>query len=132
MLVREKEYNLIFKKSLYNSPTIVIYNKMESVSHDEQMVCNESEITNNTGIDDDLMNNNELQNIDDTEIEDTSPDNDISYYEYYVICESLYNDIKNDNQISNYVIGLLLETREDINKIKNKHIVISRLLHQNN
>ena len=80
--LKRKNITQSSNKGLFNSPTIVRYNKMESVSHDEQMVCNESEITNNTGIDDDLMNNNELQNINDTEIEDTSPDNDISYYAY--------------------------------------------------
>ena len=93
-LVKEKEYNLIFKKGLYNSPTIVRYNKMESVSHDEQMFCNESEITNNTDINDDIMNNNELQNMDDSEIENTSPDKNNSYFTYSVICESLYSYIK--------------------------------------
>ena len=101
---------------------------MESISHDELLFCKESKIMNNTGIDDDLMNNNELQNNDDTEIEDTSPDNNISYSTYSIICKSLYNDIKNDNKISNYVIGLLLETREVVNNTKNTHIVISRLL----
>ena len=101
---------------------------MESIYHDELLFCKESKIMNNTDIDDDLINNNELQNNDDTEIEDTSPDNNISYSTYSIICKSLYNDIKNDNKISNYVIGLLLETREVVNNTKNTHIVISRLL----
>ena len=90
--------------------------------------CMESEITNNTEIDNDLMNNNELKNTNGTKIEDTSPDNNILYFTYSVICESSYDDIKNDNQISKYVIGLLLKMREVINNIKNKHTVILRLL----
>ena len=53
----------------------------------------DSEITNNTDIDDDILNKNKLQNIDDTEIEDTSPDSNISHSTYSVICEILYNDI---------------------------------------
>ena len=74
------------------------------------------------------MNNNELQNMDDSEIENTSPDKNISYFTYSVIYESLYSYIKIDNQISNYFIWLILETRQIINNTKNKHIVISRLL----
>ena len=41
---------------------------MESVSHDEQLFQNKLEITIITGIDDDQINNNELRNIDETEI----------------------------------------------------------------
>ena len=68
------------------------------------MFRNESEITNNTDIENDIMNNNELQNMDDSEIENTSPDKNNSYFTYSVICESLYSYIKIDNQISNYFI----------------------------
>ena len=74
----------------------------------EQIFYDESYITNITDADDDIMKNNELQNIDDTEIKDTYPENKISYSTYSVICENLYNDIKNDNQISNHVIRFLL------------------------
>ena len=76
------------------------------------------------------MNNNELKNTNGTKIEDTSPDNNILYFTYSVICESSYDDIKNDNQIQKYVIGLLLKMRKVINNTKNKHTAIMRLLQQ--
>ena len=46
---------------------------MESVSHDEQLFQNKLEITIITGIDDDQINNNELRNIDETEIDVPCP-----------------------------------------------------------
>ena len=95
-------------KGLYNSPAIVRYNTMVTDFQNEQIFYDESYITNITDADDDIMKNNDLQNIDDTEIEDTYPENKISYSIYSVICENLYNDIKNDNQISNHVIRFLL------------------------
>ena len=96
----------------------------------EQMLHDEFYISNITDVDNDLMKNDESQKIDDIEIEDTCLENKISYSTYSVICEHLYNDIKNDNSISNYIIRLLLEMREVINNTKNKNIVISRLLNQ--
>ena len=34
---------------------------------------------------------------------------------YIVICNNLHNIMKNDNQISNLIVGLLLELKEVIN-----------------
>ena len=76
------------------------------------------------------MNTDKFQNSDDLVIEDTFPEDKIYYSSYSAIYDNLYNDIKNNNQMSNYVIGLLLEMRHVINNTKNKSIVISRLLKQ--
>ena len=39
---------------------------------------------------------------------------------YIVICNNLHNIMKNDNQISNLIVGLLLELKEVINFHKKK------------
>ena len=54
----------------------------------------------------------------------------MSYSSYPAICDNLYNDIKNKSEISNYVIGLLLEISHVINSTTDKTIVLSRLLEQ--
>jgi len=54
----------------------------------------------------------------------------MSYSSYSAICDNLYNDIKKKNEISNYVIGLLLEISHVINSTIDKTIVLSRLLEQ--
>ena len=77
----------------------------------------EPDKTNIIDDDDDILNTDELQNSDDLVIEDSFPEDKISYSSCSVICDNLYHDIKNNNQISNYVIGLLLEIR---------HVIIMR------
>ena len=54
----------------------------------------------------------------------------ISYSSYSVICQNLYNNIKNKSEILNYVIGLLLEMSHIINNTTDKTIVLSRLVEQ--
>ena len=63
-------------------------------------------------------------------IEDLLSEDRISYSLYSVIRDNLYNDIKNKNEISKYVIGLLLEMSHMINNTTNKSIVLSQLLEQ--
>ena len=91
------------------------------VFHDEPNITN---ITNND--DDNIINIDELQIFDILVIEDTFPEEKIFYSSYFVICNNLYNDIKNNNQILNFIIGLLLEIRHVINNTKNKSFDISR------
>ena len=43
------------------------------------------------------------------------------------ICNSLYNNMKYDNQISNLIVGLLLELKEVVHSIK-KHLIMEHLL----
>ena len=82
------------------------------------------------------FHNNELTNVDDDTISNELkndhflPEEQISYSSYSVICEHLYNDIKNKSEISNYVIGLLLEMSHVINNTTDKTFVLSRLLEQ--
>ena len=64
------------------------------------------------------------------EINKSLPEQQMSYSSYSAICDNLYNDIKNKNEISNYVIGLLLEISHVINSTTDKTIVLSRLLEQ--
>lgn len=118
-------------KGNYNSPTIIKYKSMiRNVPNDEMFLHNEINSHNTT------VNNNELVIVNDVEIpnelkiEDLLPEERISYSSYSVICDNLYNDIKNKNEISKYVIGLLLEMNHVINNATHKSIVLSRLLEQ--
>ena len=49
--LKRKNITQSSNKDLYHSPTILRYNKIESVYHDEKMFHNEYEITNITDID---------------------------------------------------------------------------------
>ena len=53
------------------------------------------------------VNDNTISN--ELKINHLLPKKQISYSSYSVICENLYNDIKNKSEISNCIIGLLLE-----------------------
>ena len=81
-----------------------------------------------------IINDNELMNVNDNyisnelKIDNFLPEKQVSYSLYSVICENLYNDIKNKSEISNYVIGLLLEISHVINSTTDKTIVLTRLL----
>ena len=128
--MKRKNITQSSNKGLYNSPTIVRYNTIETNFNNEQFFHDEPDKTNIIDNDDDILNTDELQNSNDLVIEDSFPEDKISYSSCSVICDNLYHDIKNNNQISNYVIGLLLEMRHVINNTKNKSIVISRLIKQ--
>ena len=52
--------------------------------------------------------------------DDLLPEERISSSSYSVICDNLYNIIKNKNEISKYVIGLLFEMSHIINNTANK------------
>ena len=83
-----------------------------------------------------INNDNELMNVNDNciqkelKIDNFLPEEQVSYSSYLVICENLYNDIKNKSEISSYIIGLLLEISHVINSTIDKTIVLSRLLEQ--
>ena len=83
-----------------------------------------------------INNDNELMNANDNYIskelkfDNFLPEEQVSYLSYSVICENLYNNIKNKSEISSYVIGLLLEISHVINSTTDKTIVLSRLLEQ--
>ena len=68
-----------------------------------------------------INNDNELMNVNDNyisnelKIDNFLPEKRTSYSSYSDICENLYNNIKNKSEISNYVIGLLLEISHVIN-----------------
>ena len=43
------------------------------------------------------------------------------------ICNSLYNNMKNGDQTSNLIVGLLLEFKEIINSKDDKHLIVDNL-----
>ena len=63
----------------------------------------------------------------------TSSNNDIrlknrvAHSSYMNICNSLYNNMKNDNKTSNIVVGLLLEVNEIILSNENKQLIYDNL-----
>ena len=128
---KEKNITQSSYKGNYNSPTIIKYNSMISDIPNDEIFLH-SEIKNNNSI----FHNNELMKVNDVnisnelKIDNLLPEEQISYSSCLVICESLYNVIKNKSEISNYVIGLLLEISHVINNTTNKDIVLSRLLEQ--
>ena len=81
-------------------------------------------------------NDKELMNVNDNyishelKINNFLSEKQVSYSSYSVICENLYNDIKNKSKISNYIIGLLLESSHVVNSTIYKTIVLTRLLEQ--
>ena len=46
---------------------------------------------------------------------------------YIVICNNLHNIMKNDNQISNLIVGLLLELKEVINFPQKNNLIFENL-----
>ena len=46
---------------------------------------------------------------------------------YMDICNSLYNNMKNDDQISNLIIGLLLEFKQIISSKNEKYLILNNL-----
>lgn len=46
---------------------------------------------------------------------------------YMAICNSLYNNMRNDEQISNLIIGLLLEFKEIVILIDGKDLILDNL-----
>ena len=83
---------------------------------------------NTTVLNNESMIVNDFKILNELKIEDLLPEERISYSSYSIICDNLYNDIKNRSEISKYVIGLLLEISHVINNATNKSIVLSQLL----
>jgi len=123
--LKRKNISLSLYKGNYNSPTIIKYQSMIS---DFSVVetFHDSEIKNV----DELMNVNDNFISNELKINKMLPEQQMTYSSYSTICDNLYNDIKNKNEISNYVIGLLLESSHVINSTTDKTIVLSRLLEQ--
>ena len=46
---------------------------------------------------------------------------------YIFICNNLHNNMKNDNQILNLIIGLLLELKKVINIPKQNNFIVEKL-----
>ena len=82
---------------------------ISDISNDEMFL--HTEINN----DNELMNMNDDDISNEQKIDNFLPEEQIPYSSYSVICENLYNDIKNKSEISNYIIGLLLEISHAIN-----------------
>ena len=82
------------------------------------------------------VNRSDLNLVNDVKIsnelkfDSLSPEEWICYSSYSVICDNLYNDIKNKSGMPKYVIGVLLEMSHVINNTTNKSIVLNRLLDQ--
>ena len=53
--------------------------------------------------------------------------NGVSHSSYMNICNTLYNNMKNDNKTSNIVVGLLLEVKEIIMSNENKKLIYDNL-----
>ena len=110
-------------KGNYNSPTIIKYQSMITDIPNVEIFHHFK-----------IKNVNKLMNINDNfiskelKIHKNLPEQQVSYSSYSVILDNLYNDIKNKSEISNYVIGLLLEIRHVINSTTDKTIMLSRLL----
>ena len=51
----------------------------------------------------------------------------VTYSSYMDICNSLYNNMKNGDQTSNLIVGLLLEFKEIINSKDDKHLIVENL-----
>ena len=94
----------------------------------DQFLQNETSKINATDDDKDTTKINNFPYSTDLAIEDMLPEEQISYSSYSVICDNLYNNIKNKNQISKYFIGLLLKMKHVINNTTDKNITLSRLL----
>ena len=122
---KEKTITQSSYKGNYNSPTIIKY---QSMTTDIQNVetFHHSKIKN----DNELMNVNDNFISKELKINKILPEQQVSYSSYSVICDNLYNDIKNKREISNYFIGLLLGISHVINSTTDKTIVLSRLLEQ--
>ena len=122
---KRKHISISLYKGNYNSPTIIKYQSMiTDIPNDE--IFHHSNINN----DNELMNVNDNFISKELKINKFLPEEQISHSSYSVICENLYNDIKNKSEISNYNIGLLLEISHVINSTTDKTIMLSRLLEQ--
>lgn len=58
---------------------------------------------------------------------DIQSDNGVSHSSYMNICNTLYNNMKNDNKTSNIVVGLLLEVKNIIMSNENKQLIYDNL-----
>ena len=87
---------------------------------------NSNDLNNNHNT---TVNRSDLNLVNDVKIsnelkfDSLSPEERIFYSSYSVICDNLYNDIKNKSEISQYFIGFLLKMNHVINITTNKSIV---------
>ena len=51
----------------------------------------------------------------------------VTHSSYMDIYNSLYNNMKNDDQISNVIVSLLLEFKEIMNSKDDKHFIVDNL-----
>ena len=103
---------------------------VSDIPNDEMFLHSEINNNNLTFPNNELMNMNDDTISNELKIDHLLSEEQISYSSYSVICENLYNDIKNKSVILNYVIGLLLEMSHIINNTTDKTILLSRLLEQ--
>ena len=129
--LKRKNISQSSNKGNYNSPTIIKYKSMiRNVPNDEMFLHNEINSHNTTVNNNGLVIVNDIKIPNELKIEELLPEERVSYSSYSVIYDNIYNDIKNKNEISKYVIVLLLEMSHVINNTTGKTIVISRLLEQ--
>ena len=75
---------------------------------------------------------NDIITYHESESNNESVDDRISY-SFMVICNELFNDIKDNNRLSNYVVGLMLETKQIINFLmyyKKRHVINTCVFNQ--
>ena len=85
---------------------------------------------NNINVLSNIKNYNEMKSYHVLESNHESNDDRLSYSSFMVICNQFYNSVKGINQITKYVVRLMLEIKEIINLITNEKINIDRLMKQ--
>ena len=60
-------------------------------------------------------------------IDNTKSKSVVTHSSYMNICNSLYINIRNDDQTSNLIVSLLLEFKEIINSKDGKHLIVDNL-----
>ena len=95
---------------------------ISGIPNDQIFFHNETNNNNKTDDNNESMKINDIKISNKLIIEDLLPEDRISYSSYSVICDNLYNNIKNKSELSKYVIGLLLEMSHVINNTTNKSI----------
>ena len=60
-------------------------------------------------------------------IDNTKSKSVVTHSSYMDICNSLYINIRNDDQTSNLIVSLLLEFKEIINSKDGKHLIVDNL-----
>ena len=101
---------------------------ISDVPNDQMCLHNETNNNNKTDDNNEWMKVNDIKISYKLTIKYLLTEDWISYCSYSVLCDNLYNDIKNKSKISKHVIGLLLEMSHVINNTTNKSIALSQLL----